>query len=122
VIIGDHDDLTVAACGGMNGLRRKIDLPHIRHPDGDTWQKQPQRAHRVGGMNAAAGDLGQERLKDEEVVAADQFDADVAAGTPAQMLGGEHPAEAPADNDHPMCGFARQRPPSPRREQRGLHR
>ena len=122
VIIGDDDDLAVAACGDMNGLRRKIDLPHIRHPDGDTRQKQPQRAHRVGGMNAAAGDLGQERLENEEVVAADKFDLDVPAGPPAQMLGGEDPAKSAPDNDHPLCGFARQRPSSPRREQRGLHR
>jgi hypothetical protein len=105
----------------MNGLCRKIDLPHIRHSDGDTRQKQPQRAHRVDWMNAAAGDLGQERLENEEVVAADKFDLDVPTGPPPQMLGGEDPAKSAPDNDHPMCGFTRQRP-SPRRAQRGLHR
>jgi hypothetical protein len=59
-------------------------------------------------MDVAAGNLREERLKDEEIVAADQFDVDVAAGTPAQMLGGEHPAEAAADDDHPVPGLFRQ--------------
>ena len=92
----------------MDRLRSHVDLPDFGNADGNARQEQPQRAHRIGGMDVAAGNLREERLKDEEIVAADQFDVDVAAGTPAQMLGGEHPAEAAADNDHPVPGLFRQ--------------
>jgi len=108
LIVGDDRNFAVATGGHVHRLRSHVDLPHFGNANGNARQEQPQRAHRIGGMDVAAGNLREERLKDEEVVAADQFDADVAAGTPAQMLGGEHPAEAPADNDHPVPGLFRQ--------------
>ena len=83
-----RDDVAIAGLaelGHVHRVRSHVDLPDFGNADGNARQEQPQRGHRIGGMDVAAGNL-QERLKDEEVVAADQFDVDVAAGTPAQTV------------------------------------
>ena len=82
LVVGNGRDLVAAADGHVNRLRRKVDLANLGDPNPDAGQKQPQRAHRIGRLYAAAGHLGEQRLEHEEIIAADQLDVDVTTGTP----------------------------------------
>ena len=95
LVVSNGPDPAVAAQGHVHGLRPKIDLADFRDHDCNARQKTPQRSHAVAGIDAAPCDLGQQWLKDEEVVATDQHDLDITASVSLEVLGREDAAEIP---------------------------
>ncbi len=112
LVVGDGGDLVTAAGGHVNRLGREVDLADLRDPHFDAGKECAQRAYRIGRLDAAAGHLGQQWLKHEEVVAADEFHLHIAAGTRPQVLGGKDPAKSSTKNNDPARLGIVHRPPS----------
>src|ERR1700722_878402 len=95
--------------GHAHRLRAEVDLANFGDHHRDARQEAPQRGHAVAGIDAAAGDLGQQRLKDEEVVATDQHNVDVTVSKSPQVLGGEDATKSTTKNDDLTGGLIRHR-------------
>ena len=85
-----HDD---------RGLLLEVDAHDLRLAHLNLAQELAQRHHRVGGVDADGGDLGQQGLEDEIVVVVDELDVELAAAELLQRLRGEHAAEAAAKHE-----------------------
>ena len=100
LVIGKVDGDAAEALHDGHGLLGEVDAHDVGLADLNAAQQEPQRRHRVGGVNRGCGDFGQQRLEDEVVVVVDQFDVELVAAAPRKLLGGEYAAKSTADDEN----------------------
>ena len=108
---GGHDKGVVGIGSGRAVGPDRGDDPALQVESGDGGQFHPDVAVAVQDVadrrrdlpfgQDPGRDLVQQRLEQVVVPAVDHGDVDV---RPFEEPGGEQPAEAAADNDHPVCG------------------
>ena len=100
LVIGKVDGDTAEALHDGHGLLVEVDAHDVGLADLNAAQQEPQRRHRVGGVDGGGGDFGQQRLEDEVIVVVDQLDVELVAAAPRKLLGGEYAAKAAANDEN----------------------
>ena len=99
LVVTQLDRQTAEALHHDHHLAGEVDAHDLGLADLHAAEQEPQRRHRVGGMDGGGRDLGQERLEHEIIIVVDELDVEPARALARQLLGGKDAAETAAENE-----------------------